>query len=69
MDITELPTLFQIGVAQESNAQSIESLHTLFMKQQEQIDHQNTIIQNLRELLESHQTLLENIVRQLKETK
>tara|TARA_R110002020_G_scaffold113233_2_gene260176 strand:- start:8145 stop:8354 length:210 start_codon:yes stop_codon:yes gene_type:complete len=69
MDITELPTLFQIGVAQESNAQSIESLHTLFLKQQEMIEHQSDIIQSLRELLDAHQSLLEDIVGQIKKSK
>jgi hypothetical protein len=55
MEVSDLPTLFQICVAQESNAQQIESLHTLFQKQQITIDH-------LKEIIDAQQRVLDDLI-------
>ena len=47
----DLPTIFQIAIAQETNAHSIESLHTLFTKQQIQIDDMRETIRVQHEII------------------
>ena len=39
MNPEDIPTLYQVAIAQESNSQHLESLHDLFTKQQSQIDY------------------------------
>ena len=62
MEVTDLPTLFQVAVAQESNAQSIESLHALFLKQQEMIEHLQKQNEGMKSLIDAQQSLIENII-------
>tara|TARA_R110002020_G_scaffold64430_5_gene170990 strand:+ start:6371 stop:6556 length:186 start_codon:yes stop_codon:yes gene_type:complete len=57
MEVSDLPTLFQICVAQESNADHIESLHTLFQKHQIEID-------NMKEVINAQQDVINEIVKQ-----
>jgi hypothetical protein len=47
----DLPTIFQIAIAQETNALSIESLHTLFTKQQIQIEELEQVLKVQHEIL------------------
>lgn len=51
----DLPTLFQVSIAQESNANQIESLHDLFQRQQNEID-------SLKETLKAQHEVLKRIV-------
>jgi hypothetical protein len=62
MEVTDLPTLFQVAVAQEANAQSIESLHALFLKQQEMIEHLQKQNEGMKSLIDAQQSLIENII-------
>lgn len=64
MEISDLPTLFQVAVAQESNAQSIESLHALFLKQQEMIEHLQSQNEGMKSLIDAQQTIIEGIVQE-----
>lgn len=64
MEISDLPTLFQVAVAQESNAQSIESLHALFLKQQEMIEHLQNQNEGMKSLIDAQQTIIEGIVQE-----
>ncbi len=61
MEVTDLPTLFQVAVAQEANAQSIESLHALFLKQQEMIEHLQKQNNGMKNLIDAQQSLIENM--------
>jgi|TARA_R110002073_G_scaffold128043_1_gene273717 hypothetical protein len=54
----DLPTIFQIAIAQETNARSIESLHTLFTKQQIQIEE-------LEQVLKVQHEIIKDIVNEL----
>ena len=68
MEISDLPTLFQVAVAQESNAQSIESLHALFLKQQEMIEHLQNQNEGMKLLIDAQQTIIEGIVQESSRT-
>ncbi len=48
----DLPNLFQITIAQEANAKSIEALHDLFERQQQEIDYMKETIGLQHEILE-----------------
>jgi|TARA_R100000781_G_scaffold8459_1_gene7644 hypothetical protein len=61
MEVTDLPTLFQVAVAQEANAQSIESLHALFLKQQEMIEQLRKQNNSMKNLIDAQQSLIENM--------
>jgi len=61
MEVTDLPTLFQVAVAQETNAQSIESLHALFLKQQEMIEQLRKQNNSMKNLIDAQQSLIENM--------
>jgi hypothetical protein len=67
MEVSDLPTLFQIGLAQEANAQAIESQHTLFEKQQKQIDHIYTQLNNFRTVIDVQQQIIDELVQLVKE--
>ena len=62
MEITDLPTLYQIAVAQESNSMHIESLHAMFEKQQIQID-------NLKTLIDAQQGLIDDLIKYVQQSK
>jgi len=51
----DLPTLFQISIAQESNATQLESLHILFQKQQQEMDA-------IKETLKAQHQILKKMV-------
>jgi hypothetical protein len=67
MEVSDLPTLFQISVAQETNAQSIESLHTLFNKQQEQVEFLLSQLSIHRQLIEQQQFVIDELVLKISE--
>jgi hypothetical protein len=52
MEITDLPTLFQIASAQESNAQHLEVLDTILETQQGEIERLKRIINVQQDLLD-----------------
>jgi len=52
MEITDLPTLFQIASAQESNAQHLEVLDTILETQQGEIEKLKRIINVQQDLLD-----------------
>ncbi len=51
IDEDDLPSLFQLTIAQESNSNQLESLHTLFEKQQQEIDIMRETIGTQHEIL------------------
>ena len=59
MEITDLPTLFQIANAQESNARQLEALGKV-------IEFQQTEIEKMKKLIMAQQDLLEDIMHNLK---
>ena len=67
MEVSDLPTLFQISVAQETNAQSIESLHPLFNKQQEQVEFLLSQLSIHRQLIEQQQFVIDELVLKISE--
>ena len=69
MEVSDLPTLFQISVAQETNAQSIESLHTLFNKQQEQIEFLLSQLSSHRQLIDVQQQIIDELVQHMSDDK
>lgn len=52
MEITDLPTLFQIATAQESNGQHLEILDTIVETQQSEIEKLKRIINVQQDLLD-----------------
>ena len=52
MEITDLPTLFQIATAQESNGQHLEILDTIVETQQGEIERLKRIINVQQDLLD-----------------
>lgn len=48
----DIPTLFQVAVAQETCQREIESLHQLFQKQQTIQDHLHEILRSQGEVIE-----------------
>ena len=63
----DLPTIFQIAVAQEYNNESIEklddylnSLHDLFQRQQKQLDW-------LKEAISTEHDIIADLIKELKE--
>ena len=52
MEITDLPTLFQIATAQESNGQHLEILDTIVETQQGEIEKLKRIINVQQDLLD-----------------
>lgn len=52
MEITDLPTLFQIASAQESNAQHLEVLDNILETQQGEIERLKRIINVQQDLLD-----------------
>ena len=59
MEITDLPTLFQIATAQESNAQHLEVIDHI-------VEIQQTEIEKIKKLVSAQQDLLEEIMHNLK---
>ena len=59
MEITDLPTLFQIANAQESNAQHLEVIDHI-------VEVQQTEIEKMKKLIMAQQDLLEDIMHNLK---
>ena len=59
MEIKDLPTLFQIANAQESNAQHLEVIAHI-------VEVQQTEIEKMKKLLMAQQDLLDDIVHNLK---
>ncbi len=59
MEINDLPTLFQIANAQESNAQHLEVIDHI-------VEVQQTEIEKMKKLLMAQQDLLDDIVHNLK---
>ena len=59
MEITDLPTLFQIANAQESNAQHLEVIDHI-------VEVQQTEIEKIKKLVAAQQDLLEEIMHNLK---
>jgi len=59
MEIKDLPTLFQIANAQESNAQHLEVIDHI-------VEVQQTEIEKMKKLLMAQQDLLDDIVHNLK---
>jgi len=58
MEITDLPTLFQIATAQENNAQHLEVIDHI-------VEVQQTEIEKMKKLLLAQQDLLDDIVHNL----
>ena len=52
MEITDIPTLFQIATAQESNGQHLEILDTIVETQQGEIERLKRIINVQQDLLD-----------------
>jgi hypothetical protein len=52
MEITDLPTLFQIATAQESNGQHLEILDSIVETQQSEIEKLKRIINVQQDLLD-----------------
>lgn len=48
----DLPTIFQLVLAHESNSQHLESLHELFQKQQMEIDYIKETLNVQHEILD-----------------
>ena len=59
MEITDLPTLFQIANAQESNAQHLEVIDHI-------VEVHQTEIEKMKKLIMAQQDLLEEIIHDLK---
>ena len=59
MEITDLPTLFQIANAQESNARQLEALGKV-------IEFQQTEIEKIKKVLDVQQDLLDTITHYIK---
>jgi len=59
MEITDLPTLFQIATAQENNAQHLEVIDHI-------VEVQQTEIEKMKKLIMAQQDLLEEIIHDLK---
>ena len=59
MEITDLPTLFQIANAQESNAQHLEVIDHI-------VEVQQTEIEKIKKLVMAQQDLLDDIVHTIK---
>ena len=59
MEITDLPTLFQLTIAQDSTTQHMEVLDQIIETQQTEIEH-------LKKLTNSQQDLLEEITHYIK---
>ena len=59
MEITDLPTLFQLTIAQDSTLQHMEVLDQIIETQQTEIEH-------LKKLANSQQDLLEEITHYIK---
>ena len=59
MEITDLPTLFQIASAQESNAQTLEHLGSI-------IEYQQQEIEQLKKLNYAQQDLLDEITHYIR---
>ena len=59
MEITDLPTLFQIASAQESNAQTLEHLGNV-------IEYQQQEIEQLKKLNNAQQDLLDEITHYIR---
>ena len=58
MEVNDLPTMFQIAIACESNRETIESLHNLFQRQQQEID-------GFKQVINAQQDLLDELVRHI----
>ena len=59
MEITDLPTLFQIATAQESNSQQLEQLGQV-------IEFQQAEIERLKKISNAQQDLLDEITHYIK---
>jgi len=59
MEITDLPTLFQIATAQDSNAHQLEQLGSV-------IEYQQAEIEQLKKLYNIQQDLLDEITHHFK---
>ena len=59
MEITDLPTLFQIATAQESNAHEVEQLGKVIEFQQQEIER-------LKKISNAQQDLLDEITHYIK---
>ena len=59
MEITDLPTLFQIATAQESNGQHLEILDTIVETQQGEIE-------KIKRIMNVQQDLLDEITHYIK---
>ena len=62
MEITDIPTLFQIATAQESNSRQLESLGNV-------IEFQQTEIEKMKKIVETMQDLVEEVVNLTQATK
>ena len=59
MEINDLPTLFQIATAQDSNARQLEALGNV-------IEYQQKEIEKIKKILDVQQDLLEEITHYIK---
>ena len=62
MEITDIPTLFQIATAQESNSRQLESLGNV-------IEFQQTEIEKMKKIVATMQDLVEEVVNLTQATK
>ena len=62
MEITDIPTLFQIATAQESNSRQLEALGNV-------IEFQQTEIEKMKKIVETMQDLVEEVVNLTQATK
>ena len=62
MEITDIPSLFQIATAQESNSRQLEALGNA-------IEFQQTEIEKLKKIVATMQDLVEEVVNLIQATK